>query len=293
MPLSVARRSVEVALTGDAAKAYDGTTAVPTGHTLGLAVTGGVLASDAGQVEAMAAAYTFAGKNAYENAVVASGVSLFGARAHNYALPAAARSGVEVRGSVPSGIAPREIVLVSASIAPRAYDGSLDAPVAEAVFDNLVPGEQLVVGTDVQGAGVYADANAGAGKRATNVSVQLLGSDAASNYVIAADAPPVSAVGEVVKAVPAVTGSISVIGEVAAGSPLSVVGLSGAFSNDASGDPVPGSLAWSDPSLVFAAGEHEAMWTFVPQDSANYEPVSGTVAVRVAEAPNVGQDRRW
>lgn len=290
VPLSVARRSVEVALTGDAAKAYDGTTAVPTGHTLGLAVTGGVLASDAGQVEAMAAAYTFAGKNAYENAVVASGVSLFGARAHNYALPAAARSGVEVRGSVPSGIAPREIVLVSASIAPRAYDGSLDAPVAEAVFDNLVPGEQLVVGTDVQGAGVYADANAGAGKRATNVSVQLLGSDAASNYVIAADAPPVSAVGEVVKAVPAVTGSISVIGEVAAGSPLSVVGLSGAFSNDASGDPVPGSLAWSDPSLVFAAGEHEAMWTFVPQDSANYEPVSGTVAVRVAEAPNVGQD---
>lgn len=49
------------------------------------------------------------------------------------------------------------------------------------------------------------------------------------------------------------------------------------------GETVEGTLAWKDPSAIYAqVGEHPAAWVFIPDDPKRYLPAEGTVPVHVA-----------
>ena len=96
--LVIERAPLALALVGDAAKAYDGTANVPAEHSLGLAVAGGLVDGD--DASASADRFAFDGASAGTRAVIASGISLVGVDAGNYAAPA------QVSGEVACGIAP-------------------------------------------------------------------------------------------------------------------------------------------------------------------------------------------
>ncbi len=278
---------VTLTLIGDATKVYDGTMAVPEGHTLAVEVgMDGLLPADRDAVKAEAGSFAFASATAGERTVVASDVVLVGDRASNYTALGKARAGVSVEGRVTGGISAREISLTAASIVTRAYDGSTVAPVASASFDNLVAGERLEAGVDFEGAGVYADANVGSRKPVSDVSVRLLGTAAAANYTLAEDAAPVSFVGTIVKAVPVAVEDVTGSGDVRLGDPLSSVVPTGTFAHPVTGADVPGTLKWVEPAAVLAEGAHEMLWSFTPDDATNYEAVAGSAMVRVvAEQP--------
>ena len=57
------------------------------------------------------------------------------------------------------------------------------------------------------------------------------------------------------------------------------------------GNNVSGTIAWSDPSTLLTAGDHEVKWTFRPDDTDHYRAVSGTVRIHVDKATPTGEPK--
>ncbi|OZG63895.1 hypothetical protein BEUL_2311, partial [Bifidobacterium eulemuris] len=95
--VTLAKRVLKASVEGDASKTYDGTTAVPEKHSLGIGLSDDVLTGD--KVSASAAEYTFAEARADTKEVKASGVALSDGWSDWYALES-----TELTGAVASGI---------------------------------------------------------------------------------------------------------------------------------------------------------------------------------------------
>ncbi len=167
-------------VTGAAAKdrTYDGTNSVQiTGVTLD-----GVLNSDNVSVDLTGLTGTLSGSDAGTyTGVSLPRLTLTGGAASNYTLP-------QSMGAVPASVTISKATLTAtgATVASKTYDGNTAASVSSVTFTGLVPGEALALGTDYTATGTFADANAGANKRATIV-VELKSSAKANNYTLPKD----------------------------------------------------------------------------------------------------------
>ncbi|QOL32514.1 YDG domain-containing protein [Bifidobacterium eulemuris] len=167
-------KPVAVTVSGDASKTYDGSTAVPAGHTLGIGLSG-VLEDD--DVSA-SAQYEFDSANAGSKTVMVSDIALSGDQSGWYALP----SELPSPHTVTSGIAKR-VLTASVTVSGRTYDGTTIAPVDTASFKNLADGESLKRGEDFTVSAVFDKADAGG--RTARATVVLKDTAAASNYTFA------------------------------------------------------------------------------------------------------------
>jgi DNA/RNA endonuclease G (NUC1) len=70
---------------------------------------------------------------------------------------------------------------------------------------------------------------------------------------------------------------------IVAGQRLSASALTGG-SASLSGNIIQGSFAWSEPTLVSAAGTNQYAFVFIPADGSNYTTLSGTVSVTANQA---------
>lgn len=77
---------------------------------------------------------------------------------------------------------------------------------------------------------------------------------------------------------------LTVQGDLTYGQSLSELDLSGSFRSMPDGSLVPGELTWQNPTLLPTVATTQATWVFTPQDQHTYQPVSGTVAIRVNPA---------
>ena len=176
-------------VTGAAAKdrTYDGTNSVQiTGVTLD-----GVLNSDNVSVDLTGLTGTLSGSDAETyTSVTLPRLTLTGGAASNYTLP-------QSMGAVPASVTISKATLTAtgATVASKTYDGNTAASVSSVTFTGLVPGEALALGTDYTATGTFADASAGANKRATIV-VELKSSAKANNYTLPKDSS-VNAIGTI------------------------------------------------------------------------------------------------
>ncbi|MDQ1816878.1 YDG domain-containing protein [Massilia sp. CCM 9210] len=163
-------RALTATLAG-ASKVYDGTTA--TSATLG----DNRIAGDALTVSSSGAA--FSDKNAGTGkTVTASGITLGGASAANYALASTSATGT-------ADITQRALA-TTASAGNKVYDGSVATSVT--FGDDRIANDVLTV----SGNGAFADRNAGTGKAVTISGIALTGPDAA-NYSLASTTAAASA----------------------------------------------------------------------------------------------------
>ena len=168
-------------------KTYDGTT---TGR-----VTGGVLAGLVGtETLGVSGSGVFIDKNAGANkAVTATAINLANAGtgataglASNYTL-----ASIIPTTAMKADINKAELVLNSATVANKNYDGNTTARVIDGTLTGLIGSETL----RVTGAGVFADKNVGTNKPVTATAINLInaGTDAtaglASNYNLASISP--------------------------------------------------------------------------------------------------------
>ncbi|OZG65846.1 hypothetical protein BEUL_1744, partial [Bifidobacterium eulemuris] len=94
-------KPVDVAVSGDASKTYDGSADVSEGHSLKVDVVSGVLAADEAKVSATAK-YAFESTNAGSKTVTVSDIRLSGDSSGWYALPSKLPSSYEVTGISPA-----------------------------------------------------------------------------------------------------------------------------------------------------------------------------------------------
>ena len=176
--ITLSPKEVTVSLSGDAQKIYDGTVAVPEGHSLTLSVNG-VLAADRSGLR-VNADYRFADAKAGTTGVLAANAVLADTSegsgvADFYSLPAQG----EISGQVTGGITPA-VLTITGEAEDKVYDGSADA-VAAVTFAGLQNAETLTLGADYRVSARFADENAGNNKSVT-VEVTLSDSEAAANY---------------------------------------------------------------------------------------------------------------
>ncbi len=176
--ITLSPKEVTVSLSGDAQKTYDGTVAVPEGHSLTLSVNG-VLAADRSGLR-VNADYRFADAKAGTTGVLAANAVLADTSegsgvADFYSLPAQG----EISGQVTGGITPA-VLTITGEAEDKVYDGSADA-VAAVTFAGLQNAETLTLGADYRVSARFADENAGNNKSVT-VEVTLSDSEAAANY---------------------------------------------------------------------------------------------------------------
>ncbi|WP_448664648.1 YDG domain-containing protein [Sphingomonas sp. CJ20] len=180
---TITAKQISASLTGTISKVYDGTTtAALSGTSLN-----GVVAGDVVTVSATAANY--ASKNAGTNLIVtATGLSLGGAGAANYAL-----SSTSASGSVGT-ITPRSIAVTTSGSGSKTYDAATGLTGAQlsGVGFTLAQGDSTTqsllsadgVTLNTSGiSGTLADKNAGTGKAMT-VTGYGLANNALGNYVL-------------------------------------------------------------------------------------------------------------
>lgn len=271
----------------DVSKTYDGTVAAPDGAQVAL---DGVLPGD--EVSATWSSLAFDDKNVdLASKVTATGVTLDGAQAGFYAVPSL------VEGD--AVIAPATITLtVREWTIPYGTEDMSEAATAglKVAYSGLVDGEtieSLVASGAITGAETVTvecpelDATSLAGS--TGAVVINLNDIAARNYVFVTDTEGVRA--EVVPAQPTVTeGDPALEQKLEAGSTVADLAAPAVLGVD--GEPLEGALTWYADSgmteplsadLALGAGARTLWWRFEPAD-ANYEAVSGSAAVTVAEA---------
>ncbi|KGD98604.1 hypothetical protein JL37_06060, partial [Achromobacter sp. RTa] len=159
---SITPRTITGAITA-AGKVYDGTLAASTGGTLS-----GVLLGD---VVSLSTTGVFADKNVGSGKTVTVGGALSGLDAGNYAL--------SVNGTATADITPKTIT-GALTAASKVYDGTLTA-ITTGTLSGVVLGDAVAI----NGTGLFADKNVGAGK-AVAVGATLTGLDA-GNYLLVAN----------------------------------------------------------------------------------------------------------
>ena len=169
--VSLARKELTASLAGDASKEYDGTTALPDGHTVAVGLEGVASGDD---VSATAVSLAFDGKDAGSKGIMATGVSLTGDAAGYYALKGAGSDGklAALSGAVTSGISPRMVELVWSDYEGRVFG---DGKTVTATVNNAVSGDKV-------GVTVMGGAETAVGSH-TATATGLTGADAA-NYAL-------------------------------------------------------------------------------------------------------------
>lgn len=150
-------------------RAYDGTASVTlTGGTLA-----GVETADAANVGFTLGGGTLADANAGTARPVTTAIMLTGGRAGNYSL--SQPSGITVN------IAKLPLLLESATVTDKVYDGTRTATVTDATLSGTLAGETLGFATDYTASALFASADVNAGVSVT-VTVTLATTGTAANY---------------------------------------------------------------------------------------------------------------
>ena len=263
--LTITPKGLVVADAAALNKVYDGTTlATVTGSTLVGVVGGDVVTATAPP------SGVFASKNVGNGIpVTAAGQwTLGGADAGNYT--------VTQPVGFTANITPKALTVSIMNNPTKYYDGTTVATLMPGNFDvsGLVGGETVTV---TQTVGTYDSSAVGA----RTVTASLTGWFAAGsgtslpNYSLP---PTASGPGTIVsKQIPAVE-LWPVASGITFGQALSASALSGGNAS------VPGSFAYSAPATVPNAGTYSAAVTFTPNDTANYDAVTGNVSVTVNKA---------
>lgn len=176
--ITLSPKEVTANLSGDAKKTYDGTVAVPDGHSLKLSLEG-VLEADRSNVSANAD-HRFADVKAGTTGVLAANVVLINTSEDSgaagfYRLAAQEKISAQVTG----GITPA-VLTITGEAEDKVYDGSADAD-AVVTFRGLQNEETLILGADYRVSAQFADGNVGNDKQVT-VEVTFSDSETAANY---------------------------------------------------------------------------------------------------------------
>ena len=174
---TITKKTLTPSISGTVSKEYDGTTGVPAGHGLSIALDGAI---DGESVSATATSYVYVDANVGENkTITATGITLTGAAAGNYAL-----SATTVSGSVGT-ITKKTLTPSISGTVTKVYNGTTDVPAGHGLsiaLKDVIDGES-VSATAVSY--VYGDANVGQNKTITATGITLGGTDA-DNYVLSA-----------------------------------------------------------------------------------------------------------
>ena len=172
---TITKKTLTPSISGTVSKEYDGTTGVPAGHGLSIALDGAI---DGESVSATATSYVYVDANVGQNkTITATGITLTGAAAGNYVLSATTAS-----GSVGT-ITKKTLTPSISGTVSKEYDGTTGVPAGHGLsiaLDGAIDGESVSATATSY---VYVDANVGQNKTITATGITLGGTDA-GNYVL-------------------------------------------------------------------------------------------------------------
>lgn len=289
--VNIGAKTVTAVVSGDASKTYDGTKTVlvedeSAFSTLAVSLTD-VLDTDQNYVlvSSDSVSYEYTTANAGINTVTVKITGLSGAKAGNYKLAES-----EITYEVKTGITPKPVTAVVSRDASKTYDGTtaIDSKGATSSLSVSLSG---VLGVDegkvqlADNAVSYEYESANAGTNTVKVAINDLSGDAADNYKLAESAFTYEVASGIGQATPVV--EVLETTEVIMGTNPTVV------SDQASvlgvdGSDLPGAWGWSgqdgspvDAISVTPGSDVVLTWVFTPEDTTNYESVSGTTTFSV------------
>ena len=171
---TITKKTLTPSISGTVTKVYNGTTGVPAGHGLSIALDGAI---DGESVSATATSYVYVDANVGQNkTITATGITLTGADAGNYVLSPSSVSD-EVGTITKKTLTPSFSGTVS-----KEYDGTTGVPAGHGLSIDL---EDVVDGDKVSATAAYAfdDVNVGENKTINATGITLTGADA-GNYVL-------------------------------------------------------------------------------------------------------------
>ena len=173
---TITEKALIPSISGTVSKEYDGTTGVPAGHGLSIALDGAI---DGESVSATATSYVYVDANVGQNkTITATGITLGGTDAGNYVLSPSSVSD-EVGTITKKTLTPSFSGTVS-----KEYDGTTSVPDGHGLSIDL---KDVVDGDKVSATAAYAfdDVNVGENKTIKATGITLTGADA-GNYVLSA-----------------------------------------------------------------------------------------------------------
>ena len=171
---TITKKTLTPSISGTVSKEYEGTTGVPAGHGLSIALDGAI---DGESVSATATSYVYVDANVGQNKTInATGITLTGAAADNYVLSATTAS-----GSVGT-ITKKTLTPSISGTVSKEYDGTTGVPAGHGLsiaLDGAIDGESV----SATAAYAFDDVNVGENKTITATGITLTGA-AAGNYVL-------------------------------------------------------------------------------------------------------------
>ncbi len=169
---TITKKTLIPSISGTVSKVYDGTTGVPAGHGLSIALKDVI---DGESVSATAVSYVYGDANVGQNkTIIATGITLSGTDADNYVL-----SATTVSGSVGT-ITKKTLTPSISGTVTKVYDGTKAAPEGLSIaLEGVVSGDDVTATATCS----FEDANVGNGKAITASNITLTGDDA-GKYVL-------------------------------------------------------------------------------------------------------------
>ena len=169
---TITKKTLIPSISGTVSKVYDGTTGVPAGHGLSIALKDVI---DGESVSATAVSYVYGDANVGQNkTITATGITLGGTDADNYVLSATTAS-----GSVGT-ITKKTLTPSISGTVTKVYDGTKAAPESLSIaLEGVVSGDDVTATATCS----FEDANVGNGKAITASNITLTGDDA-REYVL-------------------------------------------------------------------------------------------------------------
>lgn len=165
-------------------------------------------------------------------------------------------------------ITAKALTITGLTATDRAYDGTANVTLTGGELTGVIPGD--VVSADMPTSGTVESADASATAKPVNYGTITLNGADAGNYTLTYPAVTVT----ISKATPGL-GTVSYTGTVFTSTQKSAVALT------RTDEAVPGSLKLDGEGTFETSGEKAYAYTFTPNDTTNYENVSGFVTINV------------
>lgn len=237
--------------TNPTAKEYDGTAALP-GVTYQVTINGN--------------AYTVDGTAEFDNKNVGTGkIVTFTPNAFNstnYEFE------TDLTMTFKADITAKALTVTGLTAIDRVYDGTTNVTLTGGELANVISGDD--VSADMPKSGTVADPNASVTAKPVNYGMITLIGDDAANYTLTQPTVNVT----ISKATPEL-GTVSYTGTVFTSTQKSAVTLT------RTNETVPGTLKLDGEGTFETSGEKAYAYTFTPDDTTNYETVTGFVTINV------------